>query len=111
MPPPRTPPLTHPLHPTSNPPTPLSHTLTHTPCTPLLRPPPAPPSYAPSQITALAWHPVHAELFVSGGFDGTIYFWSSQHPEPLEVAVGSHGWQATIYPPFPPPPPSFPGHA
>ena len=46
------------------------------------------------EITALAWHPVHPELFVSGGFDGTIYFWSTQHAEPLEAAIGSFGWQA-----------------
>ena len=48
-------------------------------------------------MTALAWHPVHAELFVSGGFDGAIYFWSSQHSEPLETAVGNHGWQVDTH--------------
>ena len=47
------------------------------------------------EITAIEWHPIHAELFASAGFDGTIYFWSSQQPaEPLEAAVGMHGWQA-----------------
>ena len=51
-------------------------------------------------MTALAWHPVHAELFVSGGFDGAIYFWSSQHSEPLETAVGNHGWQVDTHMPL-----------
>jgi WD40 repeat protein len=27
------------------------------------------------EVTALAWHPFHEDMFVSGGFDGQIYYW------------------------------------
>lgn len=26
--------------------------------------------------TALAWHPVHEEIFASGGSDGAVMFWA-----------------------------------
>ena len=45
-------------------------------------------------VTSLAWHPVHTELFASGGHDGAIHFWSTLHDEPLGSAVGQYGAQA-----------------
>jgi polyadenylation factor subunit 2 len=28
------------------------------------------------EVQSVAWHPVHENLFVSGGFDGSIFFWN-----------------------------------
>lgn len=32
------------------------------------------------EATALAWHPVHEDLLVSGGFDGQVLFWRLSQP-------------------------------
>lgn len=31
-------------------------------------------------VVCAAWHPVHEELFASGGFDGTLLYWLASRP-------------------------------
>ncbi len=33
-------------------------------------------------VTCAAWHPLHEELFASGGYDGSLMYWLVSDPEP-----------------------------
>ena len=33
-------------------------------------------------VTCAAWHPLHEELFASGGYDGSLMYWLVSSPEP-----------------------------
>ena len=33
-------------------------------------------------VTCAAWHPLHEELFASGGYDGSLMYWLVSNPEP-----------------------------
>lgn len=41
-------------------------------------------------VTALAWHPFHEELFVSGGYDGSILYWLVGYETPLAEVANAH---------------------
>lgn len=44
------------------------------------------------EVSALAWHPTHAELLASGAQDGSLYFWSTANPSvPLGQSFGARG--------------------
>ena len=44
------------------------------------------------EVGTLAWHPHHAELFASGAQDGTLYYWSTLHPDgPIGQSLGARG--------------------
>ena len=44
------------------------------------------------EVSTVAWHPQHAELFASGACDGTLYYWSTLHPaEPIGQSLGARG--------------------
>ena len=40
-------------------------------------------------VTCAAWHPLHEELFASGGYDGSLMFWLVSDPEP-QVMLTPH---------------------
>lgn len=47
------------------------------------------------EVTSLAWHPQHAELFASGGYDGSLYYWSTLEPEAyIGQSLGARGFTA-----------------
>lgn len=33
-------------------------------------------------VLCAAWHPVHEELFASGGYDGSLLYWLASRPGP-----------------------------
>lgn len=41
-------------------------------------------------VTSVAWHPHHEELFVSGGADGSLLHWLVGYPQPQAEARGAH---------------------
>jgi polyadenylation factor subunit 2 len=43
-----------------------------------------------SDITQIAWHPLQEEVFVSGGYDGSMCFWLSGSKKYLEKVPGAH---------------------
>jgi len=52
-------------------------------------------------VTSVAWHPFHEELFVSGGFDGTILYWMVGHEGPqAEIRQGHEAavWSLAFHP-------------
>lgn len=44
-------------------------------------------------VTCASWHPLHEELFASGGYDGSLLYWlvSSPNPQVLGGSVSSLG--------------------
>ena len=46
-------------------------------------------------VTYASWHPLHEELFVSGGHDGSMIYWlaSRSAPQVLRLGMGLH-WHA-----------------
>ena len=52
-------------------------------------------------VTAVAWHPFHEELFASGGFDGSILYWTADHEAPqaeVRTAHDSAVWSLAWHP-------------
>lgn len=41
-------------------------------------------------VTCAAWHPLHEELFASGGYDGSLMYWLVSSPEPQAEKRGAH---------------------
>jgi len=41
-------------------------------------------------INCATWHPIHSDMFVSGGHDGSIHFWSATHRAPQARIAGAH---------------------
>jgi WD40 repeat protein len=41
-------------------------------------------------LTALAWHPYHEELFVSGSSDGSMIHWLVGHEGPQAEVANAH---------------------
>jgi polyadenylation factor subunit 2 len=42
------------------------------------------------EVTSLAWHPQHENLFASGGADGSILFWDSERDESVGGMESAH---------------------
>jgi polyadenylation factor subunit 2 len=42
------------------------------------------------EVSSLAWHPFHEELFVSGGFDGSLGFWITGYDDAAEFIMNAH---------------------
>eukprot|EP01133_Synstelium_polycarpum_P005949 gene5949-6889_t len=42
------------------------------------------------EVTSVAWHPFHEDLFVSGGFDGSILYWMVGQDTPQGEIYGAH---------------------
>jgi polyadenylation factor subunit 2 len=42
------------------------------------------------EVTSLAWHPQHDNLFASGGADGSILFWDSERDESVGGMESAH---------------------
>ncbi|KAK0426736.1 hypothetical protein QR680_009869 [Steinernema hermaphroditum] len=42
------------------------------------------------EVTALSWHPLHENLFVSGGGDGSIAYWLAGHEKELALLEDAH---------------------
>lgn len=42
------------------------------------------------EVTAMDWHPVHEDLFVSGAFDGAVYFWIVGQSDPCASIPSAH---------------------
>lgn len=38
-------------------------------------------------VLCAAWHPVHEELFASGGYDGSLLYWLASRPGPQVPAL------------------------
>lgn len=54
-----------------------------------------------SCFSAIAWHPVHDDLLVSGGSEGSIIHWSMPDASPkesLEFAHDSNVWSLAFHP-------------
>ncbi|PRW56172.1 flowering time control FY-like isoform X1 [Chlorella sorokiniana] len=52
-------------------------------------------------VTYAAWHPLHEELFVSGGHDGSMIFWLASRQAPQAEVRGAHEasvWAAAWHP-------------
>ena len=41
-------------------------------------------------ITSLCWHPIHEDLFVSGGYDGSVLYWLVSDPSPKADVRNAH---------------------
>eukprot|EP00955_Chlamydomonas_euryale_P003280 35163-Chlamydomonas_euryale.AAC.1 len=41
-------------------------------------------------VTSIAWHPLHEELFVSGSWDGCLMTWLLSRPEPQLACPDAH---------------------
>lgn len=58
--------------------------------------------YSPyCHLAAVAWHPIHQDLLVSGGSEGSIIHWSLPDPAPkesLEFAHDSNVWSLAYHP-------------
>lgn len=53
------------------------------------------------EVNCVKWHPVHEDLFVSGGADGSIYYWLANQSTPvgaLESAHDSNVWSLDWHP-------------
>ncbi len=52
------------------------------------------------EVTALAWHPFHEDLLVSGGFDGSIIYWLVGSDDPQAEMIGheSSVWDLAWHP-------------
>eukprot|EP01147_Barroeca_monosierra_P004335 gene4335-6639_t len=53
------------------------------------------------EVNSLAWHPIHEQLFVSGGANGDVFFWMQGSETPvgdLEKAHDSHIWDVSWHP-------------
>lgn len=42
------------------------------------------------EVTSLQWHPQHSDFFVSGAFDGAIYFWTVGQSDPVASVPCAH---------------------
>jgi WD40 repeat protein len=61
----------------------------------------ADPPLLVAHSTALAWHPTHDDLLVSGGSEGSIIHWSMPDATPkdvLEFAHDSNVWSLAFHP-------------
>ena len=50
---------------------------------------------------ALAWHPIHEKLFVSGGLDGSLFFWLCGSDKELAAMEDAHEniiWDVSWHP-------------
>jgi len=43
-----------------------------------------------SQVMSIQWHPVHENLWASGGYDGTIMYWLMDQEEPQAKVLRAH---------------------
>uniref|UniRef100_A0AC34RQT3 Pre-mRNA 3' end processing protein WDR33 n=1 Tax=Panagrolaimus sp. JU765 TaxID=591449 RepID=A0AC34RQT3_9BILA len=53
------------------------------------------------EVTALAWHPIHENLFVSGGGDGSVGYWLADPFTELGLYEGAHDqtiWDMSWHP-------------
>lgn len=50
-----------------------------------------------SQVTSLAWHPFHKELFVSGNSDGSVIHWLVGHGVPQAQADIGHAHRGSVW--------------
>jgi len=42
------------------------------------------------EVSSVAWHPFHPELFVTGGFDGSLGFWLAEYEECAWFVENAH---------------------
>ncbi len=42
------------------------------------------------EVTSMEWHPTHEDLFVSGAFDGAVYFWIVGQSDPVASIPSAH---------------------
>jgi polyadenylation factor subunit 2 len=42
------------------------------------------------EVTSMKWHPCHEGFFVSGGYEGAVYFWDVGHPDPVATIPSAH---------------------
>ncbi|EKE41386.1 hypothetical protein ENUP19_0244G0004 [Entamoeba nuttalli] len=52
-------------------------------------------------VTIVNWHPIQEDFFVSGGANGVIYFWDTEHSKPIgEIPVAHDGaiWDLQWHP-------------
>ncbi|KAI8904874.1 WD40-repeat-containing domain protein [Gorgonomyces haynaldii] len=42
------------------------------------------------EVQSIAWHPVHENLFVSGGWEGSVHFWLTDESEPVSSMENAH---------------------
>ena len=52
-------------------------------------------------LSAVAWHPIHHDLLVSGGAEGSLIYWLLSSPTPratLEEAHDSNVWSLAFHP-------------
>lgn len=42
------------------------------------------------EVMSLAWHPLHEDFFVSGGYDGSLEFWLVGTSAPVGEIIGAH---------------------
>lgn len=47
------------------------------------------------EVTSLKWHPVHEDMFVSGSYDGHVYYWIVGESDPVATIRGAH--QSSIW--------------
>ncbi len=47
------------------------------------------------EATAVAWHPYHENMFVSGGIDGSMLYWLVPNPAPQAQVLAAH--ESSIY--------------
>ena len=42
------------------------------------------------EVTSMEWHPIHEDFFVSGAYDGAIYFWTVGQSDPVASIPCAH---------------------
>jgi polyadenylation factor subunit 2 len=51
--------------------------------------------YHEKEVSSIAWHPIHTNVFVSGGQDGTMGYWIIGQESPLDFIRDAH--ESTIH--------------
>ncbi|OMH84032.1 pre-mRNA 3' end processing protein WDR33 [Zancudomyces culisetae] len=55
----------------------------------------------PKEVTTIEWHPVYETLFASGGSDGAVMIWDTNHKDHLHSIPNAHDsyvWSVTWHP-------------
>lgn len=48
------------------------------------------------EVCSLAWHPVHEEVLVTGGFQGSLIYWMMGHEGPHSIIPNAHNYSVNV---------------
>lgn len=51
-----------------------------------------------NEVESIAWHPIHESLFVSGGADGSLFYWMTGYDKEIDMIEQAHAATETSTP-------------